>query len=209
MKKILLLSLLLMIGTLCLSNRAEAILINRGTDTLGNRLIYDDDFDITWYDFSNTRDIWDNQVAWADTLVVDFGGTIIDDWRLPTAFNHDGSGPDAGLNVTGSEMGHLYYTELDIDSGGSLNTADNFQHLIPSFYWSGTEMETNTTLAWSSRYHTGAQRKTDKTIEGYALAVRPGDVAAAAVPEPGTIMSLGFGLAGMAFYGVRRRRQRG
>ena len=65
-----------------MSPRAEAFLINRGTDTLGNRLIYDDDRDITWYDFSNPEDIWANQVAWADMLVVDFGGILIDDWRV-------------------------------------------------------------------------------------------------------------------------------
>ncbi len=56
MKKIFLLCLLLMPGTLCLSPKAEAFLINRGTDILGNRVIYDDDRDITWYDFSNAPD---------------------------------------------------------------------------------------------------------------------------------------------------------
>ena len=52
-----------MITALCLSTRAHAVLINKGTDTPGNRLIYDDDCDITWYDFSNALDTWDNKLA--------------------------------------------------------------------------------------------------------------------------------------------------
>ncbi len=52
-----------MITALFLSTKAHAVLINKGTDTPGNRLIYDDDCDITWYDFSNALDTWDNKVA--------------------------------------------------------------------------------------------------------------------------------------------------
>ncbi len=142
MKKIILLCLLLMLVTLCLNPRAEAFLINRGTDTLGNRLIYDVDRDITWYDFSNPQDIWDNQVAWADMLVVDFGGTIFDDWRLPTSFNEDGSPPTFGFNAD-SELGHLYYVELGnlgyLDTSGNsqagfgLNNTGPFQSLVELF----------------------------------------------------------------------------
>ena len=53
MKKILF-CMLVMLTALCLSTRAEAGLFTRGVDdNKGNRLIYDDDLDITWYDFSN------------------------------------------------------------------------------------------------------------------------------------------------------------
>ncbi len=47
-----------------------ATLINRGTDTAGNRLIYDTELDITWYDYNTAADNWANQVAWADSLSV-------------------------------------------------------------------------------------------------------------------------------------------
>ena len=43
--------LILVIAFLVFSSSvANATLINRGTDSLGNRLIYDDILDITWYD---------------------------------------------------------------------------------------------------------------------------------------------------------------
>ena len=35
------------------SVQAHAELYDRGNDTLGNRLIYDTDLDITWYDYTN------------------------------------------------------------------------------------------------------------------------------------------------------------
>jgi hypothetical protein len=101
----------------------------RGTDTLGNQLIYDTDFDITWYDYTNSNDTWDNQVAWADALTVDFDGTIYDDWRLPISDEtcHD-------YDCTGSEMGHPYYTELGNVAGGPLTNTGPFANLQPNVY---------------------------------------------------------------------------
>ena len=207
MKRILF-SMLAMLVALVLVTPAHALLINKGTDTLGNRLIYDTDFDITWYDYTNAYNTWDNQVAWAGALSVNFGGDIFDDWRLPTALNfEDPFGPDSGYDVTGSEMGHLYYTELDIDGGGSLNNPDNFQNLISLVYWSGTEYSARTDFAWYFYLPDGYQGTDFKNRNFYALAVRSGDVAAAPVPEPATIALFGIGLVGMAAYGVRRRRQ--
>jgi hypothetical protein len=222
MKRILL--LMAVLAVFILVTPAHAILINRGTDTAGNRLIYDDDFDITWYDFSNAATTWQNQVNWALGLSVTFDSTTYDDWRLPSTadgpfvFGWDGT-TTAGYNITTSEMGHLFYTELGnkglyaIDGtnpqpGYGLTSTGDFQNLISFLYWSGTEYATNTGLAWRFGFTGGGKLTSDKGSNLYGLAVRSGDVAAAtSVPEPTTIALLGIGLAGMAVYGVRRRRQ--
>ncbi len=204
MKKLFLLSLLLMLVTFCLGPRAEAALFNRGPDTLGNRLIYDDDRDLTWYDFTNTENMWNDQVAWADALVVDFGGTSIEDWRLPTALNKDGSGPTNGFNAD-SEMGHLYYDNdaLNIDGGGSVNNADNFQNLLTSWYWSGTQVGVGVPFAWLFHFNDGDQDALPSSSDLYGLAVRFGDVAA--VPEPTLGLLLGISLVGLVGVGAIRK----
>lgn len=219
--------MLAMIVMFVLVTPAHATLINRGTDTLDNRLIYDTDLDITWYDYSNAVNTWDDQVAWATGLSVTFNSTTYDDWRLPTTvdgtyvYGTDGS-TTGGYNITNSEMGHLFYTELGnlgyFDTSGSgpqsgwgLNNTGDFQNLISSVYWSGTEYSASTSHAWGFNFDGGFQGTLNKGDFGYyGLAVTSGDVEAsgvAAVPEPTTIALLGIGLAGMGVYGVRRRRQ--
>ena len=90
--------------------------------------------------------------------------------------------------------------------GGLINTGD-FLNLNPSVYWSGTEFASDTVSAWVFNFGTGGQDVNDKDFNLFVLAVRSGDVAAV-VPEPTTIALLGIGLAGIAVYGVRRKRQR-
>ena len=96
------------------SAHADLNLIGQGTSTHGTyNLIYDTDLDVTWYDYSNARNEWQNQVDWADALSVTFGNNIYNDWRLPITFTQNCD----GYNCTNSEMGHLFYTELG-NTGG-------------------------------------------------------------------------------------------
>ena len=222
MKKRILFCMLAMLVVFALVTPVHAFLINKGTDTQGNRLIYDNDLDITWYDFSKAANSWQNQVNWASGLSVTFGSTTFDDWRLPltvdglNVFGYDGT-TTAGYNITNSEMGHLFYTELGnlgdyaIDGtnpqpGWGLTNTGDFQNLSASWYWSGTEYATNTDNAWVFGFIQGIQGEGNKGSGLYALAVRSGDVAA--VPEPATVALLGIGLAGMAAYGAKRRQRR-
>ena len=79
------------------SFQLPAALILRGTDGLGNRLIYDTDRDITWYDFTyqttyrtdeNPNGGWVEARQWAADLTVPLGRFACDDWRLPSAVSN-------------------------------------------------------------------------------------------------------------------------
>jgi hypothetical protein len=197
---------------------AHAALQNLGTDSLGNRLIYDTDLDITWYDYTNAANIWANQVAWASGLSVTFGSNVYNDWRLPMVIDtgNDGcnfgyNGTDCGYNVDTStgEMAHLWYDEFGNlaysdtsgsgpQSGWGLTNTGDFQNLLAGVYWMGTEYAPNTSGAWFFNADFGYQGDHIKDYATYAIAVRPG---LAVAPEP--ISSILF-IVGGATLGFRR-----
>ncbi|MGA8032698.1 MAG: PEP-CTERM sorting domain-containing protein [Casimicrobiaceae bacterium] len=72
-------------------------------------------------------------------------------------------------------------------------------------YWSGTEFAPSTGYAWYFDTNDGTQGFGGKVYTLYAVAVRPGDVAAR-VPEPQTF---GLALAALAALWVVRRRRPG
>jgi PEP-CTERM motif len=190
--------------------------ISGGNGTSYN-LIYDSDRSLFWLDYSYVPTTWDTSNNWANTLVlsnvltpgytVNFSGA---GWRLPTTV------PDVyGYNQTGSEMGHLYYTDFGLTqgSGGGVTGVDSvnqlpFENIKPFWYWSGTEYADGTNNAWYFVTSIGLQNATLKeNAGGYTLAVRPGQILLSAVPEPSTYFLLCIGL-GVVGYARRRMNAR-
>ena len=163
----------------------------------------------------NGRMGWDAATTWADNLV--YGG--FSDWRLPTLNPADASctggfGVGRGYNCTGGELSGLFVTDLGYNNNGSgLITSDDtaeqianlalFSNVQSHDYWSGTGYATNPDFAWSFLTGGGFQDDDFKGSALYAVAVRPGDVAAS-VPEPQT---LALALLALGATVVARRRR--
>lgn len=194
------------------ASTAQAALFDRGSG-----MIYDSTLNITWladWNYAQTsgsdadgRMNWSTANTWANNLV--YGGFA--DWRLPTALNANGSGPcGPGNNCTGSEMGHMFYTNWGASAGSSFATGTNAANLalftnVQSFgYWSGTEYASLPGNAWGFSTSGGNQNYVTQNVALYAVAVRPGDVAVSSVPEPQTYVMMLAGL-GALMVAVRRR----
>ena len=179
---------------------SEASLVVRGTDELGNKLIYDEALDITWYDYSKSGDDWGSQVSWAGGLSVTYNQTIYDDWRLPTA----GTTPRLGYNQSGAdnEMEHLWFDE---GSGGIPTEFSNIPISSP-YYWAGTEYAPNPADSWIFQFMYGGESTLSvKYIAWSALAVRSGDVSGSSVPElPCGAMQLMVMMGGVLYVRIRK-----
>jgi hypothetical protein len=165
---------------------------------------YDTDLNITWladanYAQTSSYDAdglmtWAAATTWAANLSFTDGINIYGNWRLPT------SDTCALYGCTSSEMGHLFYIELGMNANQTPGVT-KFTNLQTFGYWSGTEDAFDpTNSAWSFYFSGGLQIPNIKTGTWYALAVSPGDVGIAAVPEASTwaMLLVGLGLVGVA-----------
>lgn len=169
------------------------------------------------------RMTWSAAKTWADNLV--YGG--FSDWRLPTLnpsdttcslnFNPGGGWPLQyyGYNCTGGELSHLFVSDLGNKAGESvLNQAGDtaqqmanlamFSNVQSYHYWSGVEYAPIAGGAW--QFDTGNGSQYDDgglSFRLYAVAVRPGDVAAS-VPEP---QAAGLALTALVALALTRRRR--
>ncbi len=146
---------------------------------------------------------WGAATTWADTLSL---GSF-DDWRLPTAFNSDGSGPCLGTNCNDSEFGSLFYDALGNTAGNLTNTGvfninfNNDPRLDETWFWTNDSPgETCDYFVCVERpyyfqFENGQQSGGGFIWESSPLnawAVR--DVGTTPVPAPATMALLALGL---------------
>lgn len=175
---------------------AQAALIGRLSDAFGvHQAVYDSDLNITWLADANYAVTsgytsegymkWEAALRWIDTLNAE-RHLGFDDWRLPLS---DGC---IGYNCTGSELGHLFYTDFGGVAGygepapaldhPNLSLFANVQS--DAIYWSGSEYPGG--AAWTFEfgpYDVGRQIYYPTYYKFHAWAVRGGDVATATVPS--------------------------
>lgn len=219
-----------------------------GTTNKSYNLIWDDNNNgnsVVWLDYASlSGSTWNNATKWATGLNatgvlsytfnagygVDWGANS---WRLPTTVDgnfvsgHTGT-TGKGYNITTSEMGHLFYTELgnkgfrNADGTYNANTAPNylltnvgeFQQLKSTEYWSSESPNAPyyNLAAWYFAMGSGLQYITasNKSDPKSGLAIRTGQVTysdptgGAPVPVPAAAWLLGSGLLGL--FGVARRK---
>ncbi len=199
------------VGFVSLSPSTYAALVDQGLfvdsgSGLSVNLIYDTDRDITWLgdaNFAKTTGFdsnglmtWSTANSWAQGLTI--GG--LTDWRLPRTLVPDSScqiSPAHGVFCSGSELGHLFYSELGGTANQSILTSgdpdlalfDNIQNFL---YWSETP-------SGGSRFAFGLDigvQVSSNTSNGlYAWAVHDGTVTP--VPVPSSMILMGVGLAGL------------
>ena len=159
-----------------LTGAAQAALVSQGNGTVldtNTNLIWLQDWEV------NGQQNWAAQKAWAETTLDGFAGS--NDWRLP------------GI----AEYANLFTAYGDLAS----NTLP-FVNVLPGYYGSGTEFAPGI-LAWAFRPDIGNQGRFYEYNLFFAVAVRPGDVAAS-VPEPQT---LALALLALGATVVARRRR--
>jgi hypothetical protein len=191
MKKVKIFLVLLIVFGLTVT--ANAALVDNGDGT-----ITDTDTSLMWMRQAFLGyTSWDSAMNFADSY--SFSGYY--DWRLPSAYNSDGSGPCFPYNCDDSEMGHLHYSELRGVAGSSPPSTFPFQELRTDvFYWSSTTNSSNPSLAHNFNFRYGLQDYNSKGSAAAIMLVRDISV----VPEP--ISSVLF-IVGGATLGFRRFRR--
>ncbi len=217
---------------------ANANLTTIGTAQFGGegnayKLIWDDNNNgnsVVWLDYSNTPDDWSTQTSWAQGLnspeaivlsinpaySVNWGSNA---WRLPTLVGYDlewnvNGSTSVGYNITTSEMGHLFYAELDNlglystssvyePPGWGLTNTGDFDNLTTNRYWYDKKgLAPYSSNAFYFRTFTGEQGLGTVALDSSGLAVRSGQVST--VPVPGALWLLWSGLIGLV--GLKRRK---
>ena len=158
-----------------LTGASQAALVSNPDGT-----VTDTNTNLIWLQNWRANDLfsWATQKAWAETTLDGFAGS--NDWVLPSP----------------SQFNGLFAAY------GNLTLVSEFSNVVSAFYWSGADFAP-ALFAGTFRPDTGFQAAASKNTLLFAVAVRPGDVAAS-VPEPQT---LALALLALGATVVARRRR--
>ena len=98
---------------------------------------------------------------------------------MPRAQNADGSAPScSGYNCSGSEIGHLWYTELGNQATVVNGNQGLFRNMVRDGYgyWTETYFNPDPQYQWYFSFAGGFQNLAHFYTNLYAVAVRDGDV---------------------------------
>ena len=212
---------------------ADAALVSR----LSGLAYYDTDLNVTWIADANlaasntfgvsginTDGTMSQAMAeyWVNGMNVD-NYLGYSDWRLPTTpvtdpntscqMVYGGSG-GSSANCTGSDLGHLFYTELGGVAGQDIAAThdanyDLFQNVQSGYYWSGTVYDYLSGILsyeYFFDFSDGVQYDEATQFGGafHGWAMRYGDSAVTYTPLPAAAWLFGSGLFGLI--GVARRK---
>jgi hypothetical protein len=154
---------------------------------------------------------WSTANAWIAAMNASNGGAGylgFNDWRLPktplidpSCADQHGGGFSSGINCTGSELGHLFYTELGGSALSPISASSDpdkalFTNLQDDGYWAG---DYDSSFAWVFNNGFGMQGPDQKVIGYFVVPVRD------TVPVPGAAWLFGGALAALARF---RRKSR-
>jgi hypothetical protein len=123
-----------------------------------------------------------------------FAASGLTGWVLPSG---------DGFQLAGAS--NQYRSIWNAVGGTFAGLSSQFDGVLADFYWSGTEREPGIVAWLLLPLSAGSQTGGLQTLALHAVAVRPGDVAAA-VPEPQTYVMLLLGLTTLVVMGKRRSR---
>jgi len=170
---------------------------------LGGLAVYDTDLNVTWLANANlaatnqfgTAGVetsglmnWSTAQNWIASMnAAKYLG--FSKWRLPATLESDPTCSQTGFGCTGSELGHLLYTEMGAQAGKEIWLAHNSNYdlfnnigqLSHGRYWSGTTYSQDSARAWVMTLLNCSQALDFKTSPHYILPVMTGDVAASSV----------------------------
>lgn len=146
------------------------------------------------------------------------------DWKMPFTpdgqfgdWTYDSSENETKINVTHSELGHLYYTVKEYSATPTTETPPtNRDPFTKRYYWLGTGDDgaqfssyNNEHMAWAFDFRTGWQFLQSQIFgETYALAVRTELLAKTPVPEPNTAFLFLTGILFLAYRPLSRTQLR-